>query len=131
MPKNKRGTLDDSFTLNIDLATTILGAANLPPHERMQGRDIADLYMKPDAKETWRKEFFYQHQSMGMDYIPASSALVRKDYKYMIYPEWNVEQFFDMINDPLEFDNILNQSEHVTRIEEMRKRHDELKEQVK
>jgi hypothetical protein len=68
---------------------------------------------------------------MGMDYIPASSALVRKDYKYMIYPEWNVEQFFDMINDPLEFDNILNQSEHVTRIEEMRKRHDELKEQVK
>lgn len=130
MPKEKRGTLDDSFTLNIDLATTILGAANLLPHERMQGKDISDLYLKPDSKETWRKEFFYQHQSMGMDYIPASSALVRKDFKYMIYPEWNVEQFFDLINDPLEFDNILNQTEHGPLVNEMRKRHDELKLQV-
>ncbi len=131
MPKNNRGTLDDSFTLNIDLATTILGAANLPPHERMQGRDIADLYMKPDAKETWRKEFFYQHQSMGRFYIPASSALVRKDYKYMVYPEWNVEQLFDMINDPLEINDIVNQSEHFALVEAMRKRHDLLKEEVK
>jgi arylsulfatase A-like enzyme len=117
--------------LNIDLASTILGAANLPPHERMQGRDIADLYMKSDAKETWRKEFFYQHQSMGMHYIPASSALVRKDYKYMIYPEWKVEQLFDMINDPLEINDIVNRSEYSALVDEMRKRHDELAEEVK
>ena len=45
MPKEKRGTVDDSFTLNVDLAETILGAAGLPPHERMQGRDMSDLYL--------------------------------------------------------------------------------------
>ena len=68
---------------------------------------------------------------MGMNYIPASSALVRKDFKYLIYPEWKEEQLFDMINDPLEFDDIGNRSEHSALVAEMRKRHDELADQVK
>jgi arylsulfatase A-like enzyme len=131
MPKQVRGTLDDSFTLNIDLASTILGAANLETVEGMQGRNIADLYLTADGKETWRKEFFYEHMSMGRNYIPASSALVRKDYKYMVYPEWRVELLFDMINDPLEIEDISNRSEYSQLLKEMRTRHDELKEQVK
>jgi len=63
MPESKRGTLNDDFTLNVDLAETILGAAGLRPHPDMQGRDIADLYLedrKAARKENpWREEFFY------------------------------------------------------------------------
>jgi len=39
------GTLDDSINLNFDLATTILGAANVPPAPLMQDCDISDLYL--------------------------------------------------------------------------------------
>lgn len=131
MPKAFRGTLDDSFTLNIDLASTILGAANLPSPERMQGRNIADLYLTPDGKKTWRQEFFYEHMSMGKKFIPASTALVRRDFKYMIYPEWKVEQLFDLVKDPLEFDDVSNHSNYRSVIDEMRKRHNELKGSVK
>ena len=70
MPKEKVGTLDDSFTLNIDLAETILGAAGIKPPDVMQGRDISDLYLRTNEKndyhnsasvhkEPWRKDFFY------------------------------------------------------------------------
>ncbi len=71
MPKDKKGTIDDNFTLNVDLAETILGAAGLKPHERMQGRDISDLYLPNRNKgyengltalelKPWRDEFFYE-----------------------------------------------------------------------
>lgn len=79
MPKKKRGTVNDDFTLNIDLAETILGAAGLEAPKEMQGRDIADLYLeKPRSTGPWREEFYYEFpQIMGQ--IPPSIALVRKD----------------------------------------------------
>src|SRR6056300_1645989 len=46
MPKNKHGTVSDKFTLNVDLAPTLMGAANIEPASFMQGRNIADLYLK-------------------------------------------------------------------------------------
>jgi arylsulfatase len=123
------GTLEDAFTLNIDLTTTILGAAGLAPTAQMQGRDIADLYLKPNAKATWRKEFFYEHPGMGKG-IPESSALVRKDFKYMKWPEFNYEQLFDLKKDPLEHNDIAKQSEYASLLAEMRAEHDVLKRSV-
>ena len=125
MPKEKIGTLNDEFTLNIDLATTILGAAGLPQAPTMQGRDIADLYL---AQEEWRDEFFYEHPThIHPDVIPESSALVRKDYKYMRWPGSGTEQLFDLKSDPLELHDLIKSEQHQVIIAEMRTRHDELK----
>ena len=52
MPYDKRNTLDDSLTLNIDLLSTILGAADLDTPDTAQGRDLADLYL-PSRTECW------------------------------------------------------------------------------
>jgi arylsulfatase len=46
--KKKIGTINKEFTLNIDLAPTILGAANIKSPNFMQGRDISDLYLDDD-----------------------------------------------------------------------------------
>ena len=125
MPKEKIGTLNDEFTLNIDLATTILGAAGLPQAPTMQGRDIADLYL---ANEEWRDEFFYEHpMHVHADVIPESSALVRKDHKYMRWPGSGTEQLFDLKSDPLELHDLIKSEKHQAMIAEMRTRHDELK----
>jgi arylsulfatase A-like enzyme len=56
MAKEKHGTFNDEFTLNVDLAPTLLGAAGIAPSSFMQGRDIANLYLKADPK--WRKGLF-------------------------------------------------------------------------
>lgn len=130
MPEDKRGTLDDSLTLNIDLAETILVAAGIKPDELMQGRDISELYLPPsmdsEEKASWRDEFFYEFPSPEEDYIPSSTALVRKDWKYIKWQAYNREQFFNLKEDPLEQNDLWESQPNNTILSEMRRRHDEL-----
>ncbi|KAL3935932.1 MAG: hypothetical protein SGARI_002766, partial [Bacillariaceae sp.] len=64
MPSDRINTINDDLTLNIDLASTVLGAAGIEPPPSMQGRNMADLYLshsKDDSEQKpWRKEFFYE-----------------------------------------------------------------------
>jgi arylsulfatase len=126
IPKDKIGTINDDFTLNIDLASTILGAAGVQQPSVMQGRDISDLYLKSEPK--WRDEFFYEHPvHLETSVIPASTALVRKKYKFMTWPDYNMEQLFDLDADPLELQDLINSTELQGVVSEMRNRHNLLK----
>ena len=81
MTAKQHGRTNDDFTLNVDLAPTILAAVGIPAPSTMQGRDIAPLYLLAN-KPPWRTEFFYEHAMLqSKDFIPASQALVRKDWK--------------------------------------------------
>jgi arylsulfatase A-like enzyme len=132
MPISKRGETDDSFTLNIDLATTILGAAQVDvPPGVMQGRDFSDLYLKKDAHKNWRKDFFYEHPQQRGRVIPKSSALVRKDYKYILYDGYGAESLYHLEKDPMEMNDVLNNPVHRTKLAEIRRRYQELKYVVK
>mmetsp|Transcript_21846 Transcript_21846/g.26759 ORF Transcript_21846/g.26759 Transcript_21846/m.26759 type:complete len:618 (+) Transcript_21846:1157-3010(+) len=133
MPSDKVGTLDDSFTLNVDLAQTILGAAGVRRDELMQGRDISDLYLpnEKNENEPWRDEFFYEFPYGKEQSCPSSTALVRKDWKYIYWPYYKREQLFNLVDDPMELndlnsDNVLNYTNEKM-LDIMSKRHDELK----
>lgn len=115
MPKDMVGKFNDDFTLNIDLAPTILSAAGIPVPSVMQGRDMSELYQtQPQSASSdgvvsrklsraWRDEFYYEWFTGSKEDIPASLALVRKDSKYIVWPEWdNYEQLFRLDNDPFE-----------------------------
>ena len=134
MKEEKKGTTNDEFTLNTDLAPTILAAAGLPMPEKMMGRDMSPLYLDPKPP-AWRKEFFYEHPIIGGTprYIPSSEALVRKNYKYMYWPDFGYEQLFDLINDPGELEDIYNSTDPkiVDIKKEMKTRFYELKKLVK
>ena len=165
MSKEFVGTTNDEFTLNVDLATTILGAAGLDPLPSMMGRDMSLLYRNgglhrnaaqsfrkasslrdgrkfvPPASDgggkyhagsqtSWRTEFYYEHpMHSNPDYIPASQALVRKDYKYFYWPNFHYEQLFDIKNDPGEMNDLFNSAlpEHKRALVALRKRFVELK----
>eukprot|EP00979_Chaetoceros_neogracilis_P015001 scaffold5222_cov282-Chaetoceros_neogracile.AAC.16 len=138
MPKEKRGFVDDAFTLNVDLAETILGAAGLMPDELMQGRDISDLYLpkvengKPVlVRKPWRDEFFYEFTFMDENYIPSSNALVRKKWKYIDWYAKNHEQLFDLENDPLELNDVKDDPANAEIVKDMRKRMIELRDDLK
>mmetsp|Transcript_2974 Transcript_2974/g.5736 ORF Transcript_2974/g.5736 Transcript_2974/m.5736 type:complete len:144 (-) Transcript_2974:24-455(-) len=136
MMYEQRGTTNDAMTLNIDLAPTILGFAGVPMPDKMMGRDISPLYLSPESPSSsnWREEFFYEHPIISKkSYIPSSEALVRKDYKYMYWPDYGYEQLFDLVNDPGELEDIINSTDpHVVNTKkEMKKRFDWLKSLVK
>lgn len=127
MAAAKRGRTNDDFTLNVDLAPTILAATGIQAPATMQGRDIAPLYLaaqKPD----WRAEFFYEHAVIrSVDFIPASEALVRKDWKYIYWPDFQVEQLFHLAADPGEETDLVADPAQAVRLVEMRARFAELK----
>jgi arylsulfatase A-like enzyme len=117
----KQGRTDASLTLNADLAPTILAAAGLKVPETMQGRDFAPLYLAEAAPPAWRTEYFYEHGVVkAKDVIPASEALVRKDWKYMLWPDYGTEQLFDLTADPLEESDLAASPAHAARLAEMR-----------
>lgn len=127
MPAAKRGGTNDDFTLNVDLAPTILGAAGIAAPSGMQGRDFSPLYRAAE-KPGWRTEFFYEHAIIkNKDFIPASQALVRKDWKYMLWPDFETEQLFHLSADPLEENDLARDPAQAKQLAEMRTRFAELK----
>lgn len=123
----KEGQALDDFALNVDLAPTILAAAGIPAPATMQGRDIAPLYLNAD-KPVWRTDFFYEHAMLkSKNFIPASQALVRKDVKYFYWPDFGLEQLFDLKQDPFEENDIIADPSHSSQLVELRQRFSELK----
>jgi arylsulfatase len=144
MPAEKVGTLEDSLTLNIDLAETILGAAGIKPDDAMQGRDISDLYLPNNEKneyhstssvksQPWRDEFFYEFPAYNENSAPSSTALVRKEWKFINWPtHGDRDQLFNLKDDPLELNDLYdNMDDEIVAVrDEMRKRHDEMKKEI-
>lgn len=127
MAKSRIGKTSDVFALNVDLAPTFLAAAGIQAPKTMQGRDLTALYASEKDPE-WRTEYFYEHAIMkNVSFIPASEALVRKDWKYMFWPDFKREQLFDLTNDPMEERDLINDPAQKDRLTEMRKRFEELK----
>jgi arylsulfatase len=127
MVKAKHGTTNDEFTLNVDLAPTILNAADIHAPAMMQGRDMSPLYLA-ETPPAWRSEFFYEHGTIrNIDFIPSSEALVRKDWKYFYWPDFQHEQLFDLKADPAEENDLVADSVHSKQLAEMRSRFAELK----
>jgi arylsulfatase A-like enzyme len=85
------------------------------------------LYVGSKAP-AWRTEFFYEHGIIrSKDFIPASEALVRQDWKYMFWPDFGVEQLFHLKRDPFEETDVVAQPAHAAVLSEMRRRFAELK----
>ncbi len=126
-----RGHTNDDFVLNVDLAPTILTAAGIAVPPRMQGRDFAPLYLTAPKPE-WRDEFFYEHSTIrSIDFIPSSQALVRKDAKYLFWPDFKYEELFDLRADPHEEHNLAGGPARAQQLAAMRSRFEELKLQAR
>jgi arylsulfatase A-like enzyme len=139
MSTEKKGTVDENFTLNVDLAETILGAAGLKPNDRMQGRDISNLYLDTFdesgktalERDPWRDEFFYEFTYMDEKSIPSSNALVRKKWKLIDWYAFNESQLFNLETDPLELNDVKSDPANLEIVREMKARLNEMRENLK
>ena len=128
LPEAVRGTTRPEMVLNVDLAPTILAAAGIDPPRSMQGAEIAPLYLA-GGRDDWRTDFFYEHPThRNASFIPASEALVTKDWKYLYWPEQKYEQLFDLRADPHEEQDLARSPQHKERLTQMKSRFQELKE---
>ena len=127
MPAAQRGQTNDDLTLNVDLAPTFLAAAGIAAPARMQGRDLSSLYLASNAP-AWRTEFFYEHATIkNIHFIPSSEALVRKEVKYLYWPDFQHEELFDLTADRAETHNLAAAPNQATTLASLRSRFAELK----
>jgi arylsulfatase A-like enzyme len=127
MPSARRGSVNDDIVLNTDLAPTLIAYAGAKVPGGMQGKDISPLYLSPH-KPDWREEFFYEHATIrSVDFIPSSQALVRKDTKYIYWPDFDHEELFDLTRDPGENRNLVRDEAFAGRLRALRTRFTELK----
>ncbi len=131
LPAGRRGETRSQLALNIDVAPTIVAAAGLPMPGVMQGQDLAPLYLQARAP-AWRDEFFYEHPTvLAKARIPSSQAVIRRDWKYIEWSEYDHQQLFDLQNDPGEVRNLAGQPAHAGREATMRARLDEWRQRVR
>lgn len=121
----RRGVTHGQFALNLDVAPTIVAAAGLAVPAEMQGRDLSPLYLNARAPD-WRDEFFYEHPTVtSRNRIPASQGVIRRDWKYIEWPEFAFRQLFDLRNDPGEIRSLAGQPAHAGQELRMRQRLDQ------
>ena len=101
----QRGKTSEKIALNIDIAPTIIEASNSTIPDAIQGKDLSLLYL--DKGDTgWRTDFFFEHPYINSEeFIPSSEGIISLSEKYILYPYYNFEQYFDLKEDPLETDN--------------------------
>jgi arylsulfatase len=130
LPSSARGRVEEAVALNLDVAPTILAAAGLSVPGSMQGRDLADVYLR--EADDWRDEFFYEHPTItSRDRIPSSEAVVGRDWKFVYWPEFEFEQLFDLRSDPGEKVNLAVDPAHADRLPEWRGRLDTWRERAR
>jgi arylsulfatase len=118
----RRGTTREQLALNIDIAPTIVSAAGFSVPDAMQGHDLSPLYLSANVP-VWRDEFFYEHPTItSRDRIPASQGVIRRDWKYVYWPEFDYEQLFNLKEDAEEIRNVADEAAHASQRANMRQK---------
>lgn len=108
------GRTVDELCLTIDIAPTILDMAGAEVPAHMQGRSIYPL-LKGDKVRDWRKSFLFEYYvDDAYPYAGPTMVAVRTErYKLVdCLDESEMDELYDLENDPGEMVNLINSSEH-------------------
>ena len=130
IPAGRRGASYKEIALNIDIAPTLISASGSPIPIVMQGEDLSTIYLK--KKHSWRDDFFFEHPFINNEeFIPSSQAVISIQEKYILYPHYGFQQYFDLRKDPLETDNTFLRLMNSRKMKKLKKRFQELKTMAK
>ncbi len=129
----KPGSRIKEMVLNIDVAPTLLDLGGVDIPDSMQGVSFAPLLA--GRQIAWRDCFLYEY-FQEKDYAPGIVTMqgVRTQrYKYIHYPELedDIDELYDLANDPLEMNNLFGQQGHRKLLKQMQGRLKKLKKEYR
>lgn len=126
------GTVVEQVVANIDIAPTVMEAMGLakPPH--MDGMSFLSLARGLPTSERWREYFLYVYYwEKNFPQSPTVFALRGDRYKYITYYGlWDLDEFYDLKEDPGETRNLLHDPQHRPMAQAMEKRLYEMMEEL-
>jgi len=114
------GMVIDKMVQNIDIAPTILDIAGIgKTPKQMVGMSFYPL-LKNDKKD-WRKEIYYEYYwERAFPQTPTTLGVRTDKYKYIFYHGiWDINELYDLENDPKEMYNLIKDSQYTDLIKEM------------
>lgn len=104
---------------NIDVAPTILDFAGAEIPDHMDGRSMKPLLT--GESEEWRDYMLYEYYwERNYPHTPTTHAVLGERFKYIRYHGvWDVDELFDLENDPEERVNLINDPEYADKVEEL------------
>lgn len=109
-PGIPKGAVTDALAYLFDLYPTLAGLSGLPAPADIDGVNLAEIiYGKTNEVR----------QSLFTAYRHTIRAVRNKEWKLIRYPELDHAQLFNLINDPLELNNLAIHTEYVEKLAEM------------
>lgn len=118
----KAGSTNEQMVLSIDLAPTLLDIAGVTVGSPIQGKSWVPIFN--ETVNEWRKSFLVEYYSdivfprmLNMGY----KAVRNQQYKYIHYVDLEgMNELYDIISDPYELHNLIDDPEMATVLAEMK-----------
>lgn len=105
---------------NIDIAPTILALAGLQKPGNMDGESFASLL--EGENPAWRDRIYYEYfWERPFPQTPTMHAVRTERYKFIrYYGVWDINELYDLQEDPMERNNLIRSEEHAKLAGELR-----------
>lgn len=115
----KGGATVEAVVANIDIAPTMLEAAGLRAPTHLAGRSFISVAQGKPVQ--WRTGLLYEYfWERNFPQTPTVHALRGSRYKYIhVHGLWDIDELYDLQNDPLETTNLIFSAEHQELIKQM------------
>ena len=128
-----KNTVIHEQCLNIDLAPTILELAGINKPKYMQGESMVKL-MSGKKDKSWRKSIFFEYYvDDAWPYAGPDQVAVRtNEYKLVDnFLKDDIDELYDLINDPGEMKNLINNAKYDDIENDLRKESERLQKKYK
>jgi len=120
---NAKASRKKEMALNIDISPTVLDYAGIEMPKGVHGKSLRSLVTGKGILE--RKEFLCEHL-YEIPYIPKIEGIRTERYKYFRYIGTDIEELYDLQQDPLEINNLKSNQDYDHVLKRLRTRTDEL-----
>lgn len=119
-PGIKPGSVTDLFALNTDFAPTFLDLAGLPTPAEMHGRSLLPI-LHGEKPADWRTSAYYRYYHDPGHHNTRSHLGVRTaTHKLIYYWKKDAWEFYDLVKDPNEQNNLINDPKQAAKIAELK-----------
>ncbi|MCW5962638.1 MAG: sulfatase [Bryobacterales bacterium] len=115
------GRTVQEMVANIDIMPTVLEVAGVPSPQGLNGASMLPL-LQGNRPANWRKELLYEYYwERNYPQTPTVHALREDRYKFIrTQGIWDIEELYDLREDPLEGKNLIFSAQHQDTITRMR-----------